>query len=80
VRGQEVGERGKRELRFGVGRPRLKDCEPPLAREPRGLAPDRRLADAGLALEDERARRRRLGSDERTRGRELLLAADELDP
>ena len=50
----EIGQRRVGERRLRLGGPRDEDAEPPPGGAGKRLAPDRRLADAGLAVEDER--------------------------
>jgi hypothetical protein len=51
--------------------------QPALARVPHAGAPERRLPDARLAAEHDRARRRRLVVDERKNLAELVLPAED---
>ena len=51
---QQVAKYRERHPRLGFGRPR-RQYEAPALREPDGFAPQRRLADPGIALEHQRA-------------------------
>ena len=69
---EQVDQRGERQLRLGAARPRDEHAHAALARERDPRLPERRLADARLALEHERA-----GLQAR-HPLQLQLAADDL--
>jgi hypothetical protein len=73
----EIGKDGVRELRFTLRRPRLQHPEAAILRGTDRLQPDRRLADSGLALEQQRSRTFRDRVDERGDYRKLPLAPHE---
>ena len=52
---EQIAEAGVSECALRLGRPRREDAQPPPARGFDSLAPERRLADPGLALQRDRA-------------------------
>jgi len=78
---EQVAERRERELRLGAGRSRRKNPEAARLREFDTGAPQRRLPDPGLSLEEQPLRPVSGGLDKPVDLREFALSSDELgDP
>jgi hypothetical protein len=76
-RAEQVAERRERQRGLGLRGPRGEHAQAPFARQPDALLPDRRLADAGVAGQDERARRGRLVGEQRTDLLQLRAPAED---
>jgi hypothetical protein len=76
---QQIGEGSERQLRLGVARTRGEDTQPPAPRGVDSGLPQGRLADAGFAAEEERARMATAVKECFEPGK-LRLAADQLCP
>ena len=73
----EIGERRVRQRRLALRRMRLKDTDRPRLCGPHGLEPYRGLADACLALDDERDRPGMHVVEEPSDERELRVSTDD---
>jgi hypothetical protein len=76
-RREEVHEGSEGELTLRRSRPCLEHPEAPLLRVVDGRAPQRRLPDPGLALEDEDVRRGAIACEKVVEPRQILVAADQ---
>jgi hypothetical protein len=76
---EEVAKTCVRKRALGLGRSRGEDAASFLPGMSDGRAPERRLADARLALQQQRSRSVVRRVDERAGGRELVLSTEDLE-